>query len=141
MSDHNLLLRILRDLAVLFLCRYKNRVDYSSGYLVFQTQTRRREGKRSSYSKFSSSEITENVCLLDLDTFKRFFADPKALAEFLTGRAKTLVTAWMEKNAGADKQGRRTPVQFVYSLQTFPWRGAKQREERSTFTLQLNTYG
>lgn len=121
--------------------RYRNRVDYSSGYVSIHTTQRRREGKRSIYSKFQSNEVQENVALLDLHTFKEFFADPKALAEFLLSRAKVLVSTWMAKNAGPDMVGRRAPVGYSYELVSFPWVGSKNRAEKSTYVMQMSSYG
>jgi hypothetical protein len=93
------------------------------------------------YSKYASSEVSDHVAILDLSTFRDFFAQPGELAEFLLSKGKQLVSSWMEKNAGPEMVGKRRPIGVTYNLVTYPWLNSKGRKESSVYTLQLSTWG
>lgn len=108
---------------------------------MVQTNSRRKDERRGSYSKYASSEISDHIAILDLNTFRDFFAAPDELGEFLLAKGKQLVFSWSEKNGGPEMVGKRRPLGVSWEIVRYPWITSKGRKEESCYTLQLSTWG
>lgn len=122
--------------------KYRSKMDYSTGFGVIHTLGRKGEknGNQQNQQKYVTDREHEFIAILPLDIFLEFFADPIQLADVLTKRAKKLVAAWMERNGGKEKAGKRRPNQMCYTLCNCEWRTSKNKPEKSSYTLQLSTF-
>lgn len=118
--------------------RYRSKLNYSSGFAVFSTW-----GVKGGYdrdgNKYDELKEVELVALLPLNVFTSIFANGPLLAENLEEKARGVLASWKEENRGVERADRfHTSV--AYELGSWRWRDGR-REEKSTYTLQLSSFG
>jgi hypothetical protein len=100
-----------------------------------------KEGSGGGYFSKVERKPKEHVALLSLTTFLRFFSSPASLADHFERRGESLVGAWNSTNSSPRSKGCRRPLNVTYVLDKHEWKNSKNRKERSSMTLQLNTFG
>lgn len=117
--------------------RYKELVDYSSGYCIVQTPKTK---TKYDLEKYPDRDMAY-IALLDVATFLRYFADPVAVAATIERRAREVMQRWRKVNGAKDSLGRRRPVDFDSEMSRFSFLDNKDKEQTSVYEYRLSTYG
>lgn len=109
---------------------YKYLANYGTGFAILSTPRA---------PNVNQAAGSEHICLLDLENFLRYFANPNELATHLQTRGRELMVRWRALNKDT-QVGFRRPVFFYEDVAVYRWINSKKKEERSVFELQISTY-